>query len=294
MKTAMTEKELKPYDERFHSPNWHARFPANDNRNKLKWSGRFANIKSFTSPFNFYSTGEDVVADPIHDDADLWRTLWEGFVQNQGLGRYLWVSQEFIKGGTSIAAGIGFQRNHGGWSFNGRNEELRFMVEYNPLDPPETYQFPLPNTANERLYDGDITEEHLAQFGLFKRFDSPAYDALYAPINDANRSWTDAAGVAWQNPHTQAQGSALAGQKDTQWVILATAMPSVSFAAAANAVLKMDGVDMMGEKNGWPDLPQRDENFQEDWQHNDFFKIGATYVKKMYKHAVSRGDLYEN
>jgi hypothetical protein len=297
MKTAMTEKELNPYDERFHSPNWHARFPANDNRNKLKWKGMFANIKSFTRPFNFYSTGEDVVAnpDPGDDEFDLFRKISKKIAEDEDLWRHAWVGQEFIKGGTSIAAGIGFERNHGGWSFNGRNEELRFMVEYNPLDPPETYQFPLPNTANERLYDGNITEDHLAQFGLFKRFDSPAYDALYAPINDANRSWTDAAGVAWQNPHSQAQASALAGQKDTQWVILATEMPSVSFAAAANAVRDISGVDMMDLKNGWPELPER-EQFANDWQHGDFASpgVGATYVKKMYEKAVSEGGLNEN
>jgi hypothetical protein len=172
---------------------------------------------------------------------------------------------------------------------------LRFIVEHNPLDLPGTYQIPSPNTANQRLDNGDITEEHLAQFGLFKRFDSPAYDALYAPINDANNDWTDAAGVAWQNPPSQAQASALAGQKDTQWVILATSMPSVSFAAAANAVLEMDGVDMMDLKKGRPDLPLRESKYRLDWQHFDFASpgVGATYVEKMYRRAVNKGGLNE-
>ena len=47
-------------------------------------------------------------------------------------------------------------------------------------------------------------------------------------------------------------------------------------------------------KNEWPNLPQRDENFREDWQHGDFVSIGATYVKKMYKKAVSEGGLDED
>ena len=114
------------------------------------------------------------------------------------------------------------------------------------------------------------------------------YDALYAPINDANKNWPDYGGFAWQNPHTKAQGSALADQKDTQWVILATAMPSVSFAAAANAVDDMDGIDMNGLKNGWPDMPERGE-YLNDWQHDDFVTIGATFVKMMYDKCVEKG-----
>jgi hypothetical protein len=293
MKTAMTEKGWKPYDERFHSPNWHARFPANDNRNKLKWKGRFSTINTHTNPFNFYSTGEDVVANPLHDDSNIFRTFWVGFVQNEGLGRYAWVSQEFIKGGTSIAAGLAFERNHGGWAFNGRNQELRFMVEHSPLDPPGAYQLPNPNTANQRINNGNINEEHLAQFGLFKRFEAPAYDALYAPINDANKNWQDAAELAWQNRYTQAQGSALAGQKDTQWVILATAMPSVSFAVAANAVKNIEGFNMNLHKNGWPNMPHRILDFRHDWQHSDFAEVGDTFTKKLYTKMVIKGGLNE-
>ncbi len=296
MKTAMTEKEWKPYDERFHSPNWHARFPVTDNRSKLKWKARFSNIKTYTTPFNFYSTGEDVVANPIHDDANLWDIIWEGFVQNQGIGRYSWVSQEFIKGGTSVAAAA-FQRNHGGWQHIGPYGESpghKGMGKGDPLHPPGVYSLYTAAQSNQNLANGLYTDEHLAQFTLFKRFDSPAYDALYAPTNDANNNWPDYGGFAWQNPHTPAQGSELAGQKDTQWVILATAMPSVSFAAAANVVENMDEFNMNEHKNGWPDLQQRDENFQEDWQHGDFVSIGATYVREMYAKSVSKGGLNED
>ena len=67
-------------------------------------------------------------------------------------------------------------------------------------------------------------------------------------------------------------------------------MPSVSFAAAANDVGNIDGFNMNGNTNGWPNLP-REIEYKNDWQHGDFVAIGASYVKKMYKKAVKQGGL---
>ena len=296
MKTAMTEKNWKTYDSKFHSPNWHARFPATDNRNKLKWKGRFKNLKNKTKPYNFYSSGEDVVANPVDDDANIFRTIWQGFVQGQGIGRYGWVSQEFIKGGTSIA-GVAFQRNHGGWrliDLSGSSPTYRFMGQADPTLPVGHKNRYLPVAANTALGNGVITDEHLAQFGYFGRFE-PAYTALYAPINDVNKVRHEIPGKAafdWTNPHTQAEGHALAGLKETQWVILASAMPTVSFSVAANSTEGMEAnFNMMSLKNGWPaDLPRLNK-YKNDWQHSDFHLIGLTYVKPMFEEMIEKGKL---
>jgi hypothetical protein len=156
----------------------------------------------------------------------------------------------------------------------------------------------LPAAANTALGNGVITDEHLAQFGYFGRFEA-AYTALYAPINDANMVWHEIPGNAafdWTNPHTQAQGHALAGLKETQWVILASAMPAVSFSVAANSTAGMEAnFNMMSLKNGWPaNIPGRHPDFKNDWQHSDFHQMGPTYVKPMYKKMVTTGKLNKN
>jgi hypothetical protein len=85
----------------------------------------------------------------------------------------------------------------------------------------------------------------------------------------------------------------LAGQKDTQWVILATAMPSVSFAVAANAVKNIEGFNMNLHKNGWPNMPHRILEYRQDWQHSDFAEVGDTFTKKLYTKMVIKGGLNE-
>lgn len=315
MRWAMTEEQWKPYRADYHSPNWHALFPREDHRSKLKWKGRFEKLASLTQAFNFYSTGEDVVANPVEDNVNLIRQAWEGFVQNQGLGRNAWTNQEFLKGGTSMA-GFAFERNHGGWqhiSPRGSSPSHRFLGYMNAGTAPGQYRTYTAEQYNEMRAKGEITNEHLAQFGLFKRFESlksneeivdpikidgqPVdFEMLYAPISNSRRVWNDdefRGTNPWTNPYTQEQGSALAGQDEVQWAILATAMPSVSFAAAANPVRNLNGANMMGMKSSWPKL-DRDVKFRNDWQHGDFYIIGPSYVKKMYDEMIDKGELNES
>ncbi len=83
----------------------------------------------------------------------------------------------------------------------------------------------------------------------------------------------------------------MAGLKETQWDILSTAMPSVSFAAAANAMDSMPGVDMMSLKNGWPVIAMRQDEYKASWYHSDFWLLAPTYVRRMYEKQIERGGL---
>jgi hypothetical protein len=77
-------------------------------------------------------------------------------------------------------------------------------------------------------------------------------------------------------------------------VILATAMPSLSFAAAANPVDSMktgNNINMMPLQNGWPENLNREKRYRNDWQHSDFWKIDATHVKRMYEKMIENGSL---
>ena len=114
-RTAMVEDDWKNRDARFYASNWHQLFGAtsDDHRNELSWKDRFRDV--LARAYNFYSPGEDVVANvPETDSAAVGSTIL-----NQGfnLTRGAWKSQELVKGvnwTTSLAAAF-MERGQGGW-----------------------------------------------------------------------------------------------------------------------------------------------------------------------------------
>jgi hypothetical protein len=114
-RTAMVEDDWKSRDARFYAANWHQLFSATpaDRRNELSWKNRFRDVPA--KAFNFYSSGEDVVANvPETDTAAVGATLL-----NQGFNftRGAWKAQELVKGvnwTTSLAAAF-MERGQGGW-----------------------------------------------------------------------------------------------------------------------------------------------------------------------------------
>lgn len=116
-RAAMVEDDWKSRPARFYAANWHELFSATptDRRNELSWKNRFARVTQQFSVFNFYSPGEDVVANvPETDTAAVGATLL-----NQGFNfaRGAWKAQELVKGvnwTTSLAAAF-MERGQGGW-----------------------------------------------------------------------------------------------------------------------------------------------------------------------------------
>jgi pimeloyl-ACP methyl ester carboxylesterase len=112
----MVHSDWFGYQKRFGASEWHQLFDAGDDRSKLTWRNRFAELPGGITYVNYYSKGEDVLA----DFEGTFPTVWDTITFN--LGRNAWVLQEKWKGRPSVIAGS----EHMGWGFNLRDEE------YNP------------------------------------------------------------------------------------------------------------------------------------------------------------------
>ncbi len=106
---------------------------------------------------------------------------------------------------------------------------------------------------------------------------------------------------------TQAQSSAEAALPETQWTLLASAIPAMSYAAAANAVPRLT-IDAEEERNfdmndsqvikspDWPSAARLGRSAQKvqhqaDWYHSDFWMVAPTYTHRMYLKMVELGKL---
>jgi hypothetical protein len=154
----MRNPEWEDYPTRLWSSDWKDLYASSDGRNKLTWQNRFTDLKDETTPFNYYSTGEDVAAGSVGGGKPNLITV---VVKGSGA----WISQEMNKGLANKAAVNGFATGDwnagGGWGFN-----LDHYTDYrpNPLDPPEFPPgTPLPDTS-------EITENQLRANPFFKPF----------------------------------------------------------------------------------------------------------------------------
>ena len=109
----MVHSDWFGYQKRFGASEWHQLFDAGDDRSKLTWRNRFAGLPGGITYVNFFSKGEDVLA----DFEGTFPTMWDTITFN--LGRNAWVLQEKWKGRPAGIAGSDYM----GWGFN---------LEYNP------------------------------------------------------------------------------------------------------------------------------------------------------------------
>ncbi|MGE9289944.1 MAG: hypothetical protein ACQKBT_03070, partial [Puniceicoccales bacterium] len=272
----MTESGWKDYPDRLYASNWNELFPAGDSRSELTWKNRFESIRNRS--YNFYSPGEDVVENAGDNESvtsALLNTL-AAWITGESIGKHAWVTQEIAKGGKNLLTHTMLAVLHGGWEFNYNQDDLVQVgiADHNP-DPPFPYLVRLPDQTSDNV----PTDEQLAQFGFFSRFNEYGSGTLYAPINDAN--------VLPGTTQTQSGASNIAAGDDTQWHLLAEAIPAMSFAAAANEVEGMLGnYNMMDNALGWPSA--RGNN---NWLHSDFKNVSLNYVRSMYEEMINVGGL---
>ena len=151
--------------------------------------------------------------------------------------------------------------------------------------------------ATDAINNNVITNEHIAQFGFFRQFESE-YQDLYAPIVSGNELRSGAS-------PTIADAQAEAIKLKTQWRLLGHAIPALSYAAAVNPVSKLN---QYGERNFnmhalrefpngtgapplWPQDRLSDPILKEDWLHSDFRNVAMSYVYRMYDVMLDKGDL---
>lgn len=283
MKNNMRHISWEDYEERLWASSWHSLFPG-DSREKFTWKGLFGDLGG--RAFNFYSTGDEIVRNapvaPLTSIGNLTNILTNG-------GTLAWVAQAKLKGRNAlervaipeivdldVAPELGvfellLPDQHGGWGHN----SFHWMTSF-----PELLRVPTPEEAST------ITPELLRVEPFFRkfepttdRFENYNGDALMAPLGDV-------------------EAIIQASIKETQYKVLAEAIPEISFAVAANRVLDFDN---FGDRNfsvnelfqnSWPDerLSSGDGN---DWLHSDLKEVAYPYVYKYYDKLVEIGGLDE-
>jgi hypothetical protein len=125
------------------------------------------------------------------------------------------------------------------------------------------------------------TDEQLAQFGFFKRFDAYDGEKVYGPIDDAN--------VLPGVTQTQSGGSDLASENDVQWHMLAEAIPALSYGTGANEVTGMqENLDLESFTNtNWPSSLRG----HSEWWHSDYQNVSLNYVIPVFNRMIEIGGL---
>jgi hypothetical protein len=103
------------YNQQLWASYWNTLFPSTDGRSHLTWNNRFGNLTTQITPVNFYSSGEEVLANgtPSQVTPAILSTI-------TSLGNYTplaWYIQEQIKG-TDFGSSVMQEPSQGGWGFN--------------------------------------------------------------------------------------------------------------------------------------------------------------------------------
>lgn len=139
---AMRHPDWVDYSNRLWCSEWHQLWDSSDERSKLTWRGRFANVVS--NAYNFYSSGEEVLERHLGMPTRL------GAVWNKE--QYAWCTQEKLKGRMDILPWIG--STYGGWGFNA----LRY---------PYPLRLLYEGSGSTSLTDADIQTQPLFDRGWF-------------------------------------------------------------------------------------------------------------------------------
>ncbi|HVU23218.1 MAG TPA: Ig-like domain-containing protein [Opitutus sp.] len=272
-KALMRHPDWAEYDtqERLWPTQWYALFTGtSDGRNGLTWRNVFAGLDVGT---NLYSSGEEVLANPINDSVPLWEPLFGG-------GLRAWVSQEKHKGGAGLAASF-FRSWTGGWI-----ENKAWYVPIGPTPPagsPQTRRR-FVSEAQDVAAPGGVPSSTLPSEPFFQRFQAnesggfyPGYQGsrLHAPIGDANADDE-------------------ARKLVTVAKCLGEAIPALSFPQGSNASPAFTRPGMSGNfdlnsstfKNGWPSS-RSDAN----WKHSDCLNVAYTFNFPLYDKMANDGGL---
>lgn len=161
MEEFMTETSWRPlraHRKKLFASDWYRLFAENDGRHKLTWKGRFAN-KVPQIAINFYSTGEDVVANPGMTES-VGEHL-KDVILNFDASTHAWVAQEISKG--SDLMDIILKDTHAGWHENEDSAPWQAIQEQDNW---------------EQRIDELVSEEFVRQHPFHEPFRQPnLYDA---------------------------------------------------------------------------------------------------------------------
>ncbi len=256
------------YFDKLLAPYWHEQiklvYGASDNRVHLKWEDRFSSLPSKVNAYNFYSSGEEVLAQSDGEVPSLLDITWSGIFGEPT--ELVWVYNEMNKGiinpNTAITNDI-----HGGWGFNTNYTPV-------PLQPFDANQL----TATEIVATPFFNpfQQTDSEFPLWGNVDT----WIYANTATANTKL----------PSLPLLGKNIALIKNHA-KILAEAIPAHSDATGSSSLEVILGdlgdFDLNSEMiNGsvWPRTNNR-------WLHGDLQGVALSYNYLLYAKCIELGDL---
>jgi len=256
-RSSVRHPDWSSYPTRLWSSDWFSLFPAADGRNKLTWQGRFGNLGTVTTPHNYYSSTEDVLANGTGSVPGLIDLVME----DTGA----WIKQEMSKGlaTKTFVTGTGANNwtSNGGWGFN-PNHYLNYRPD--PLNPPGK----LPDTSA-------ITDPQLRANPFFKPFTKLKLQGGGAVPDAANG--IDLVG---------ANGSTHATEYSILAWLLCHDVPAITNPTGTNPVI--------GWTADIDDSNTDIDSIKFQWgacKHSDLKNAPIDAVGKLYEKMVERGNL---
>lgn len=254
----MIHKDWVEYKQSLWASEWHQLFSSDnppDYRTKLTWRDRFKTRPAYTNYYNFFSSGEEVLA-TLEFNTPITDILLE---QANQVGTYAWAIQEKLKGANPLSVDF-VGSSLGGWGFNGDDTEYY-------LTKVDVYGYQLPIAISASV--ANLIDENALKTKPF--FKKGPYSDLYAP------------GVT---------GSDYAKYNINR--LLADAMPALTLPMGANLVAALkepNNFDMEKKfKNynkDWPTV----RGFERNWRHSDLKAVAYPFIYNLFDTIVSLGGL---
>ena len=264
------------YTNCLYASEWYSLFSTNDNRSKLSWRGRFANVVN-DSVYNFYSSEDDVL-DNIEIQSSPGSAIftnllkWLGGLFSGGsdlkslFRRFAWAYQELYKGRHIEWLG---GSTFGGWGFTSDNH-----YHYGPDSEGNYGGIWEASTANVQAATMDLKEVPF--------FDS---SGLVSPLLADPTNPFGACSVAATNLNP----------------LLATAFPATSQATGRNPLTKLDFYgnrnfnmdNMKTSPDQWPryDAHPLPGHKQYPWYHGDHQAVAYVFLYQLYDTMCGLGGL---
>jgi alpha-tubulin suppressor-like RCC1 family protein len=266
-KQSMIHPEWLNYPHLVYATDWYKLFKQGDARRDLTWRGRFETLGR--NAFNFYSSGEEVLAehatalgDPSILDIAYTR---DGFY----VGKYAWALQEKLKGRIRELQSFPLLGSvYGGWAFT-----------HNIGHPPHTPSA----TEVATLADSTFQTQPIFDpgFDLIEHSPSAGEPSGYVSVEPHGPDWVI-------DLVDQTKGSAVAANHRN--TLLAEMFPATTLPIGSTfqeSLGQEKNFDMQTQfKEGWPA-----ERQNEDWRHSDLKNIAYPFIFHVFDSFVELGKL---
>ena len=239
---------------------WHELFPTNDMRNQLTWKNRFADVPQRTELYNWYSSGDEVLAVFDTPDADGSGKIT---IKPFGVGGsriHSWQKQERFKGrwGQSILGGWA-GTSEMGWGFSSQGY-------YEDGTPP--------------LYQMVVDPANLQNYVIVRTFPYGTNDAANASSDQLRID-----PVFNHDPPKILSGNLLRQDVDE---LLARGVPALSGPVGSMAIPSVnsavnENLNGFSTVSGWP---RTNEPTFSGWRHSDIKNIALPFVFPAFHQLV--------